>query len=118
MCILVVGGPFYKSILSFWEQRNSSNVLLLNFHDLKNDLQGEIKKVANFLEKTLTDEEIEQLADYLRFENMKKNPSSNCLDLIRKGEVGGYKKEMSPELIEKFDEYEKEHFGGDDITFE
>ena len=41
------------------------------------DLRGEIEKVATFLRKSLTRQELDKVADHLRFDNMAKNDSVN-----------------------------------------
>lgn len=41
------------------------------------DLRGEIQKVAKFLEKCLTEEQLDQLTEHLKFDNFEKNPSVN-----------------------------------------
>ena len=47
------------------------------------DLRGEIAKVAKFLNKTLTEEELDKLRDHLKFENLSKNDAVNG-EYIRK----------------------------------
>jgi len=128
-------GPYFKSILSIWEQKHRSNVLFLKFTEMKSDLPGVIRKVAKFLEKPITEEQVEKLAKYLSFESMRKNPALNMRgvvnmyakkyglniadnEFIRSGKVGGYKAEMTPEMIEKFNQWQKENLAGTDLSFE
>ena len=40
-------------------------------------MRGQIEKVANFLDKKLTEEQINQLREHLRFDNFQKNESVN-----------------------------------------
>ena len=40
-------------------------------------MRGEIEKVAKFLDKTLSEEQITKLTEHLRFDNFEKNPSVN-----------------------------------------
>lgn len=47
------------------------------FNPFLQDLRGEIKKVACFLNKSLTEEQVEKIADHLRFENFEKNEMVN-----------------------------------------
>src|SRR5690606_29638199 len=42
--------PFWENIRSWWSIRRLPNVLLLHFADLKRDLPGEIRRIADFLE--------------------------------------------------------------------
>lgn len=48
---------------------------------MKSDLKNSIKKTADFLGKSISNEEIEQLNEHLQLEAMKKNPSCNFQDL-------------------------------------
>lgn len=49
------------------------------------DLPGQIKKVASFLGKQLTNTQIDALVDHLSFNNFKKNPAVNLHELIDAG---------------------------------
>lgn len=41
------------------------------------DIHGNIRKIAEFLEKELTNEEIDAIADHCSFKNMANNPCVN-----------------------------------------
>lgn len=87
------------------------------------DLPSIIKKTATFLNKRITDDEVQTLATHLSFANMKENPSVNYKEtienykkikliitdgtFIRSGEVNQWKGKLSPDMIEKFDELTK-----------
>ena len=43
------GHPFWENIRSWWEIRHLPNVLLLHFSELKADMPGEIRRIADFL---------------------------------------------------------------------
>ncbi|RZB73452.1 Sulfotransfer 1 domain containing protein [Asbolus verrucosus] len=123
-------GPYWGHVLPFWEIRNSPNFLFLKYEDMKSNLGKVIKQVSEFLERPLGDEQIEILTKHLSFESMKANPAVNyemVCDLnkrfkliehegvfMRSGTVGGYKAVMSPEVIERFDEWIKENTQGTD----
>lgn len=90
---------------------------------MKKNLSQVIKVVAAFLDKSLSSEQISQLAEHLSFENMKDNVAVNYSErpkwmtelsnssiaspFMRKGIVGSYKETMSPEIIEKFESWAK-----------
>ena len=107
---------------------------------MKTDLTAVIKKVAAFLEKKISDENIEKLQAHLSFDSMKMNNAVNKLDLIqfingmyeqklgikqdtsklefmRKGEKGGWKEHIHGELLERFKQWEDERFKDSDISF-
>lgn len=123
-------GSYWDHVLSYWKIRNKPNVLFLRYEDMKKDLPKVIKKVADFLEKSLSEEQIQILTKHLSFESMKNNPAVNyepvcelnrkfkLIDekgvFMRSGTVGGYKTMMTPETIQQFDEWEKEKTCGTD----
>lgn len=117
--------PYWKHILAFWERRHQDNILFLTYEDMTKDLPKIIRQVADFLEKPLTDDQVELLTNHLSFANMKNNPAVNfelivslnrkynlidCEgEFMRSGKVGDYKAKMTPEMIKKFDEWEEEN---------
>lgn len=125
--------PFWKHIIGFWEKRNQPNILFLFFEDMKRDLRSIILKVAEFLERDLTEEDIIKLMNHLSFESMKKNDSVNNARLselrkkifnktddrtfMRSGKVGTYKSEMSPEMIKNFDNWTQENIQNTGLQF-
>ena len=65
--------------------------------------------IANFLNKPLSDELITRIAEQCTFKGMKDNEVSfrreenHSSPLLRKGEVGGWKRYFTPEMNERFD---------------
>ena len=51
------------------------------------DLRGQIKRVASFLNKKLTEEQLTRLTDHLRFAAFEKNESVNLESVRREGIV-------------------------------
>ncbi|KAF5277396.1 hypothetical protein FQA39_LY06209 [Lamprigera yunnana] len=106
-------GDYWDHILYFWNRRNKSNTLFIKYEEMKEDLLGVIKKVTKFLNKSYTEQEEKELADWLSFDNMKTNQFVNHNNLygktgfMRSGKVGDYKTKMSVELVSKFDEWIK-----------
>lgn len=128
-------GSIWHHYLAFWNKRHEPNVMFIKYEDMKNDVKGMIRKTATFLEKPITDEQVDTLAEHVSFSNMKKNPAVNLqgfMDLkhgkdfyqrsgksfIRKGEVGGWKESMSPELVKRFDDWIEENSRGTGLTFD
>nr|ANI86000.1 sulfotransferase [Locusta migratoria migratoria] len=128
-------GPVWNHILGFWKKRHEPNILFLKYEEMKRDQKGAIRKTAAFLGKTLTEEQVNQLAEYLSFGNMKKNPAVNLepiiakkngpeflnkcdLRFIRKGEIGDWKNHMSEELAAHFDVWTEENIRGTGLSFD
>lgn len=65
--------PFWENIKSWWEIRNLPNVYLIHFAKLKEDMPGEIKKVAGFLNIEIDPSKWEAILEHCSFDYMKKN---------------------------------------------
>lgn len=111
---LVDWSPYWTHIKEGWAHRHNSNVLFLFYEDMSNNLQATIQKVAAFLGKTLTNEQVEQLADHLQIKNFKNNPAVNYEEsktihlvrpqeqgFVRSGKSDEWSKEYTPELKER-----------------
>lgn len=116
--ISVLYGPYASNVFSYWDQRHDENVLFIKYEDMKADLRIVVNKVANFLNKTITDEQMDKLLKHLSFESMQNNNACNKEDImeltervtgkfIRKGIAGDYVNAMTPEIIKQFDEWYK-----------
>ncbi|KAF2890745.1 hypothetical protein ILUMI_15428, partial [Ignelater luminosus] len=70
-------GSFWKQVLSYWNERHRLNTIFIKYKDMKNDLPGVIKTVANFLGKSITEDQLTKLTELLSFESMKNNPTVN-----------------------------------------
>lgn len=105
---------YWTHIKEGWAHRNHPNVLFLFYEDMSNNLPATIRQVAAFLEKTLTNEQVERLADHLQIKNFKNNPSVNYDNLktihmvrpqaqgfVRSGKSNEWSKEYTPELKER-----------------
>lgn len=111
--------------MNAWSHRNDENVLFLFYENLNLETEQTLRKLANFLGKTLNDNELPQLLDHLQFENFKSNPSVNYTmneedpensGLVRRGKIGG-NPEMSKEISQKFDVWIKQNLKDSDLRF-
>jgi hypothetical protein len=89
------------------------------------DLPGVVQRTADFLNCTLNSEQLKQLCEHLSFDSMKNNPSVSHEDemaklrgkqtningeiqpFMRKGEVGSWKQDITPQIEEKINLYTK-----------
>jgi aryl sulfotransferase len=65
--------PFWENIRSWWEIRELPNVLLLHFEQLKKDLPGEIRRVADFLGVKIDETRWPDMLQHCSFDYMKAN---------------------------------------------
>ncbi|KAI8508666.1 hypothetical protein Bbelb_137650 [Branchiostoma belcheri] len=99
--------------------------------DLKEDLRGNVVKIAHFLGKTLPDRRIDEVTAMCTFSAMRDNDATNFsrteafrdltkagFEFIRKGRVGDWKNSLSSEQSKILDDIHRERMAGVDLTFE
>ena len=64
---------FFAIERSFWCERRRANMLLVHYNDLKADLSGDMKRIADFLGIETPDELWPQLVEAASFEAMKRD---------------------------------------------
>ncbi|XP_065215771.1 luciferin sulfotransferase-like [Planococcus citri] len=127
---LVPYGPYWDHIYSYWNQRSKLNIIFIRFEDMKTKLPQTIEKISKFVGKVLTEEEINQLAAHVTFDNMKNIKTVNkqkFTDMIRNlnnvnqeatfmrsGQTHQWKTKLNADLIEKFEKWEQENLKGSD----
>lgn len=122
--------PYWTHINEGWTHRKQPNVLFMFYEDMNKDLPGTIRKVATFLNKSFTEEQVLKLADHLHITNFKKNPAVNCEELkrikllnsgeqsfVRSGSSDGWSAEYTPELKEKVLKWIEENTRGVEFKF-
>jgi len=122
-------GPYFPHVFDAWSKRHHPNVHFVFYEDLKKDLRAEIIKVATFLGKSLTEENISKLITHLGFDSFAKNNAVNnefCKEFgilkqeghfIRKGITGDWKNHFSPEMNSRLDEWIAKNLAGSDLKF-
>ncbi|KAF5285101.1 hypothetical protein FQA39_LY16790 [Lamprigera yunnana] len=128
-------GPFWKQVLSVWRQRHTHNILFIKYVDMKENLKKVIEDVARFLERDLSEGDINSLAKHLSFDSMKNNAAVNLEQVIkgfakeknlniedghfiRCGVVGSHKSKLTEEQIEQFKVWTREHIDGTGLEYE
>nr|CAD7460375.1 unnamed protein product [Timema tahoe] len=83
--VVVPWAPYWAHINEGWKRRHQPNVLFLFYEDINKDLPGTVRKVAQFLNKSLSEEQVAQMSQHLNIENFRRNPAVN-MDFLK--EVG------------------------------
>ncbi|EDW01049.1 sulfotransferase 1A3 [Drosophila grimshawi] len=118
----------------FYQLRNEPWFYYTSFERMKCNLRAVVEDLCKFLDKTVTEQQMERLLKHLSFEEMKKNPTTNHLwestqiklenggkevhNFVRKGKVNGYKDDLTPKQIEKADNFIAERLLLNQVTLE
>ncbi|VVC86577.1 unnamed protein product [Leptidea sinapis] len=77
-----------------WEKKTHPNLHFMFYENMLQDLPAQIREVSKFLNKDISEVEIEKLADHLSFANFKKNKNvnntagdNNNVQFVRKGNI-------------------------------
>ncbi|XP_069185385.1 sulfotransferase 1C4 isoform X2 [Procambarus clarkii] len=119
----LVYGPYWLHMKEAWEKRDHPNMHFVFFEDVKTNTMLKLRKLNKFLDTNLTEEQLQKVAHYTSFSEMKSREeiklefesSLNKLVLssdggfFRKGEVGDGQKRLSPEQQANVDQWTKKH---------
>jgi hypothetical protein len=110
--------PYFSHVESYLSNEDKPNLLILSYEDMSKDPAESIKKIATFLGKHLSPEEVNVLVEHTSFERMKSNPSVNYehwdslgirntgeAKFYRKGRVGDWRNYFNEKTNLEFDEW-------------
>lgn len=69
--------PFWDSVRSWWAIRYLPNVMLLHFADLKRDMEGQMRRIAGFLDISVDEARWPAIVEYCSFDWMKRNATQS-----------------------------------------
>ena len=114
-------GDWFHHVLSWWEHRDSENILFLKYEDLKKDTFGVVKQISEFLGIELSMEKTNEILEKVQFQTMKKDDVLGDVKefnkFFRKGKVGSWKEQFTVAQSEAFDELCKKKFSGTGLSF-
>jgi aryl sulfotransferase len=70
--------PFWENVRSWWAVRHLPNVLLVHFADLKADMEGEIRRIADFLAIDVPADRWPAILEHSGFEYMKRHAAQSA----------------------------------------
>jgi aryl sulfotransferase len=114
--------PFWEHIRSWWDIRHLPNVLLLHFAVLKEDMPGQIRRIAAFLGIPIDETKWEAIVEHCRFDYMKKHATTvvpgggaifhgGAQTFIHQGTNGRWYDTLTAEEIRKYERLAREHLG-------
>jgi len=108
--------PFWKTIRGWYGARHLPNMILVHFNDLKADLDGEIRRIAEFLDVPIPEEKHADILEHCSFAYMKKNAAmmsppqaavvweGGADAFINKGSNGRWRDALSAEDVKMYEE--------------
>lgn len=108
-------GPFFFGFEeTFWRERHRPNLLLVHYNDLKEDLAGEMQRIADFLDIAIPPSLMPSLVEAARFESMKKDGTALLPKLervfdrgadrfINQGRSGRWREYLTPEDVARYE---------------
>ncbi|CAF4845168.1 unnamed protein product [Pieris macdunnoughi] len=119
---LLPGMPIISHTNEAWKQRHHPNLHFLFYEDMLQDLPMSIRGVSEFLQRSVTEEQVKKLAEHLTFKNLKKNKNVNNstdsdIQFIRKGESGGWKTHFDAKMELQAEEFMIERLKGQSLKY-
>ena len=119
------GWPFWSlftNAKTWWEARHLPNVLLVHFGDLKRDLKGEMRRIAEFIGAPVDEAKFDAQVRACTFEAMKGNAAAvapmggamwkgGAETFINKGTNGRWKDVLTEAQVEAYEKAAKERLG-------
>ena len=109
-------GNYFDWVREYWQAaKTNDKILIIKYEDLKKSPHKEIGRIADFCERSLSDEQIEKIVQFSSFDAMKENPNTNYYKTIpligkkgdkffRKGVVGDWKNYFTQKQNEIIDQ--------------
>lgn len=106
--------PYWENVRSWWAIKNLSNVFLMHFENLKRDMPGAIRQIAEFLDISVDEKKWESILQHCSFNYMKENSSKSVpfggalwegggQAFIHKGINGRWRDVLDKDEIEKYE---------------
>jgi hypothetical protein len=122
----LIYGDWFEYTLAWWKLRNEPNVLILKYEEMKLNPVCNIKKLANFMDRELTQTQLDAIVQATSFNAMKDNSSVNYTDnafmtkgttFMRKGVIGDWKNHFTVAQNTYFDAWYEEEMKGSGLDF-
>jgi len=125
----VTYGDYAGHIEEVLEKKGNKNLLFVTFEEMKKDHYSAVKRLNDFLSAGLSEEQMQNVVSRSSFKEMKSRMDSRIAErpqvtggagsvnlevakkagFFRKGEVGSWKTDFAPELIQRIDDWTEEN---------
>ncbi|AXI48063.1 sulfotransferase [Sulfitobacter sp. SK012] len=107
--------PFWENVRSWWAIRNLPNVMLVHFADLKSDMEGQIRRIAEFIDVPAEQAVMDRVLEHCSFDYMKANAAQTvplggafweggAKTFIHKGNNGRWKDELPQSVSDRYEQ--------------
>lgn len=114
--------PFWENIRSWWAIRDLPNVLLVHFADLKADMQGQICRIAEFIDVSVEEVPMDRVLEHCSFDYMKANAAQTApvggafweggaKTFIHKGNNGRWKDTLPQSVSNRYEQTAETQLG-------
>uniref|UniRef100_A0AAV2MBS3 Sulfotransferase n=1 Tax=Knipowitschia caucasica TaxID=637954 RepID=A0AAV2MBS3_KNICA len=112
----VMGGSWFEHVKSWFSHKDDLNMLFIMYEEMVQDLTAAVRRIAEFLDIELTQDQLQNVVKHSTFKNMRKIPQANyeqvpgdLLDhhqgsFMRKGITGDWKNHFTAAQNQQFDE--------------
>lgn len=115
---------FWENVRTWWAIRNLPNVHFVHFANLKTDMPGEIRRIAEFIDVPIDESKWESILYHCSFDYMKANATKSvplggafwdggAETFIYKGTNGRWRDVLTPEEIGKYEQRAAAELGCD-----
>ncbi|XP_061435688.1 sulfotransferase 1 family member D1-like isoform X1 [Lethenteron reissneri] len=123
----VCWGSWHDHVTDWWNMRERHRILYLFFEDMKEDPMREVSRIARFLERPLSEQQLREVVKLTSFPVMRDNPMTNYSTLptdflnhsvspfMRKGDVGDWRNHFSAAQLEAFEQDYKKKMATTDL---
>jgi aryl sulfotransferase len=116
--------PFFSSVRTWWEVRHLPNVLFVHYADLKRDLAGQMRRIADFLGITLGEAQWPAIVEHCTFDYMRAHGEhtvpaggrmwrDGAASFLHRGEAGRWRELLSPAQGKAYAERARAELGAD-----
>ncbi|KAF3496004.1 hypothetical protein DY000_02054868 [Brassica cretica] len=115
-------GPIWENVLSYWRGslEDPEHILFMRYEEMKSEPAAQVKRLAEFLGCPFTEEEekggsVDKILELCSLRSLSSNVHHS--NFFRKGEVGGSKNHLTPEMENKIDMIMEEKYKGSGLKY-
>ena len=114
--------PFWENVRSWWKIRHLPNLLLVHFANLKKDMEGEIRRIARFIDLSVEELNWDTILEHCTFNYMKSHADQSvplggmfweggAKTFLHKGTNGRWRDILSEEDSQRYEQKTKAMLG-------